>query len=467
MRGSFATTPAEAISHWTPARQESAEPMSVIPVPPPAPEAAVPLLHPRRTAFGSNLTAQPGAVQGVEVGLAESTLFPGRANGKVYGEYRIGAERKPYECSGSVIDSPDGDLVLTAAHCVIDPVSGKVASFLTFIPAYRGGSEPYGRWGAAEYSIPEAWTKTAGTAFPNEGGDIALLKIKEFEDQKSGTKVSVEEVVGSLGIAFDQACNQIYTQYGYPADPPYGGEILYSHIAPYAGADTNPHFFPQPMKIASDFTEGASGGPWTVGPTSAPTVLSLTNYFYESQPGYVFGAYFGEAARKAYELAAEKVVPIGIEESCKPLPGVPTHTEPAPSPPGTPTPPPPAEGKPVTLKLTRVRRRANGSAVLTAKVSAAGMLRLRGAAVRAESLNTPAAGKYRLVVATKGRTTRRLRRNGRAKVGVKVAFRASGKTRRVSRKIRLSRRRPVRQQASRSHARVRRNGADRVPSARG
>jgi hypothetical protein len=111
--------------------------------------------------------------------------------------------------------------------------------------------------------------------------------------------------------------------------------------------------------------------------------------------------------------------------------------------------------KPVTLKVTRVRRRANGSAVLTAKVSTAGMLKLSGAAVRAESLDTPAAGRYRLIVAPKGKTNRRLRQRGRAKVGVKVAFSASGKTKRVSRQIQLSRRAPgwlVHQQTSRSHS---------------
>jgi hypothetical protein len=109
----------------------------------------------------------------------------------------------------------------------------------------------------------------------------------------------------------------------------------------------------------------------------------------------------------------------------------------------------------VTLKVTRVRRRTNGSAVLTAKVNTAGMLKLSGAAVRAESLDTPAAGKYRMVVAPKGATNRRLRHVGRARVGVRVAFAASGRTARVSRKIQLSRRASARlvQQHSRSRHR--------------
>jgi hypothetical protein len=181
-------------------------------------------------------------------------------------------------------------------------------------------------------------------------------------------------------------------------------------------------------------------------------VLSLTAYGYENQPGYLYGPYFGEAAKKAYGASFGQILPAGIEETCAALPPAPP-SPPAPVPPApTPTPEPEVTpSKPVTLKVTRIRRRANGSAVLTAKVNTAGMLKLSGTAVRKESLDTPDAGQYRLVVAPKGATNRRLRRKGRAMVGVKVAFSASGKTKLVSRKIQLSRHdasRPVPQHAA-------------------
>jgi hypothetical protein len=43
--------------------------------------------------------------EGVDTG--ESTIFPNRANGKIYGIYEIhkGLEAEEYECSDSVIDS--------------------------------------------------------------------------------------------------------------------------------------------------------------------------------------------------------------------------------------------------------------------------------------------------------------------------------------------------------------------------
>lgn len=447
--------------HWTRERLEDAEPMPIITLPDPeTPAAEAPAAAESPPAAQSEAAStaalraatasQAAAFEGVEVTAAESAMFPNSANGKLFGtfEIRVGPreyKQEDYVCSGSVVNSPHGNIVLTAGHCAIDPETGTVTNEeLIFVPGYRNGTAPYGVWHAEFFTTTEAWKKTAKSgSTPNEGGDLAFVSLRSNEGQ------SVETAVGSLGVAFDAACNQTYTQFGYPAETPYNGELLYSHTAGYAGADTTGSFAPVPMKIASDFTRGASGGPWAIGIGSgAPTVLSLTAYGYANQPGYLYGPYFGEAAKKAYGASFGKILPAGIEETCAALPPAPPTPPqpPTPTPAPTPTPTPEPEAtpaKPVTLKVTRVRRRANGSAVLTAKVNTAGMLKLSGAAVRAESLDTPAAGRYRLIVAPKAKTNRRLRRQGRAKVGVKVAFRAAGKTKRVSRKIQLSRRSPT------------------------
>jgi hypothetical protein len=495
------------LSHWTRERLEEAEPLPIITLPEPAeasegagepeaspsteqesstltqPEASPPVDSEATTtgtaegagtaALSSRVAAQTAAIEGVEVAAAESTLFPNSANGKLFGtfEVRVGAhefKKEDYVCSASVVKPPEGtgtkiegpsptsNVVLTAGHCAIDPETGtKTNSEMIFIPGYRNGTAPYGVWPAEFFTTTETWKNTAKEGSrPNEGGDLAFIGLSNNSEGKS-----VEKVVGSLGIGFDQVCNQTYTQFGYPAESPYSGELLYSHTTGYAGADTEGAFTPVPMKIASDFTRGASGGPWAVGiGTGAPTVLSLTAYGYANQPGYLFGPYFGEAAKKAYGAAFGKILPAGIEEACAALPPIPTPTPPTTSPPA-PSPQPPPEAAPpvvkqVTLKVTRIRRRANGSAVLTAKVNTAGSLKLSGAAVRAESLDTPAAGQYRMVVAPTGPTNRKLRQVGKAKVGVKVAFRASGKTKRVSKKIALKRpavARAAQQRASHSH----------------
>jgi hypothetical protein len=443
-------------SHWTKERLEQAEPLPLVTLPGPEPTGeAEPTVTPKgeekasTAAVTYGAAAHTAAVEGIEVATAESTVFPSSSSGKVFGSYYIPLgghqyERQDYTCSAAVVDSPRGDLIVTAGHCVIDPETGTATSSeLIFVPGYRNGSAPFGYWRIQSYAVPEAWKNTAKAGQrPNEGADLAFVSLWGNEEGESFE----EATVGAFDVAFDQQCNQTYTQFGYPAEYPYGGELLYSHNAAYAGADTEGAFSPVPMKIASDFTRGASGGPWAVGiGTGAPTVVSVTAYGYANQPGYLFGPYFGEAAKKAYGAITKQSLPAQIEETCGPLPPIPTPstptTTPPPSTPPAAAPPPaavPAEA-PVNLRVARVRRLTNGSAVLTAKVSAAGVLKLTGAAVRAESLAAPTAGKYRLVVAPKGTTTRRLRQVGKAKVGVKVTFNAYGETKLVKRKIALSR----------------------------
>ncbi len=432
---------ATAISHWTAARRQAAEPLSVLTLAGDGP--ALRSASTGSTAGTVTTLAGSSTIEGVDTG--ESTTFPNRANGTVYGVYRIGSRREEYQCSGSVINSPQGDVVLTAGHCVIDPETGTVASAVVFVPGYRETQEPFGVWSAAQYATTEAWQTTVGTAEPNEGGDLALLVLRDNTEGKS-----VEETVGSLSIAFDQPRLQTYTEWGYPGESPYDGEVLYTNTAAYAGSDLS--FSPAPIRIHSDFTGGSSGGPWTIGPTSAPTVVSLTDYGYEEDPKHIYGAYFGEEARKAYEVASGVVVPAGTEAGV-PAQGASGETSTGTgsssggstsggtgSTGGTTTQP----GATTTttapsVRIASVRRnRATGATVLLVAVSGPGTLRLSGSALRTASLAVTAAGTYRLPVVAQGSAARRLDRGTGAVVAVKITFSASGATAHVSRLVSLT-----------------------------
>jgi V8-like Glu-specific endopeptidase len=426
-----------AAATWTAARRRAAEPLdTVIPAGAESLESVAASGSTSTTATKATTprTDKATTIEGIDTG--EPTLFPNRANGKIYGEYAIGSESFEYSCSGSVVDSPYGDVVLTAGHCVIDPESGAVARRVVFIPGYREEADPYGVWTATAYATTETWKKTAGTESPNEGGDLAFLVLRKNSSEKS-----VEETVGSLNIAFDQARPQTYTQYGYPAESPYDGEILYKHTAAYGGTDLRePLFSPQPIKIASDFTAGSSGGPWTVGSGSVPTVASVTDYGYEDQPGYLYGAYFGEAARKAYEAASGAEVAAGIEEGVTGVESAakaPSGTATTPST-GVPTPSTTAGTSADALRIKAVRRHpADGTATLTVAVGGEGTLSLRGGAVATSSQEVTAAGTRRVAVRAKGSTARKLLQQGSAIVTVRLTFATPSGTRHVSRTIRL------------------------------
>ena len=419
---------------WTAARRQAAEPLATeLPAGAEGLEsvaASAASADSPETRSASPVT-KSASVEGVDTG--ESTLYPNRANGKVYGEYVIRGKTYEYECSGSVIDSAHGDVVLTAGHCVIDPESGAVARDVVFVPGYREGSDPYGVWTATNYATTETWKETAGTRSPNEGGDLAFLVLA---DNTEGA--DVEAKVGSLNIAFDQARPQTYTQYGYPAEEPYDGEILYSNTTPYAGTDTNdPLLSPSPIRIASDFTAGSSGGPWTIGSSSAPTVVSLTDYGYEEEPGYIYGAYFGNAARGAYEAASGAEVVAGIEDGVETATGATTSTGAA-AVPATVSPSTSSTASADALRVRSVRRHASsGTVTIAVAVGGEGVLTLHGGGVWTASQEVGAAGMRRLTVRAKGGTARKLLQQGSAAVTVRLAFATASGTRHLSRNIRL------------------------------
>src|ERR1700746_1499199 len=56
-------------------------------------------------------------------------------------------------CTASVIDSPNGDLAITAAHCVTG-TSGTI----DLVPGYDNGSTPYGVWPVTKIYVDQAWS---------------------------------------------------------------------------------------------------------------------------------------------------------------------------------------------------------------------------------------------------------------------------------------------------------------------
>jgi V8-like Glu-specific endopeptidase len=87
-------------------------------------------------------------------------------------------------CTASVVDSPAGDLLVTAAHCVAG-YSGTAPAGLAFVPGYDDGTAPYGVWTVTRIFVDSAWASTANPdddvaflAVAQPGGDTAIEKVK-------------------------------------------------------------------------------------------------------------------------------------------------------------------------------------------------------------------------------------------------------------------------------------------------
>lgn len=178
-------------------------------------------------------------------------------------------------CSATVVNSDSGDIVVTAAHCVVSTDGkGTLAESMIFVPGDRNNAQeaPYGKWAAVSVSVPQefvdkAITNEDGVLTSEEGWnyDFAFLKMEEQDGR------SIQDVTGAQGIAFGIPTETL-TQVGYPSAPPFDG--LDEYVCASTDYSSN---WQGGYAHACDMTQGSSGGGW------------LTQYDAESGTGYVVG----------------------------------------------------------------------------------------------------------------------------------------------------------------------------------
>ena len=112
-------------------------------------------------------------------------------------------------CTASVVDSPAGNLAVTAAHCV----TGKALS-VVFVPGYHNGQAPYGTWRVTRVFTDVAWSASAD---PDD--DVAFLQLEPNADG-----VNVESVTGAERLKAGSSDRALVKVIGYPSgtDEPVG-----------------------------------------------------------------------------------------------------------------------------------------------------------------------------------------------------------------------------------------------------
>jgi V8-like Glu-specific endopeptidase len=77
-------------------------------------------------------------------------------------------------CTATVVASPKGNMVVTAAHCIAVPVRD-----IRFAPYYHNGVEPFGTFTVTSVTEMQAWTQhgspNADVAFLTVNGDVQRL----------------------------------------------------------------------------------------------------------------------------------------------------------------------------------------------------------------------------------------------------------------------------------------------------
>ena len=148
-----------------------------------------------------------------------NTANPYKAAGKLFfTEPGVG----DFQCSASIIKSR---VIVTAAHCIFDPVAKAFFDNWVFIPAYDGGlsnpagaetspQDPFGAWDWQFVIVSATWSNTNGV-LPNNG-DFGLIVLQD-QSFSGGAPVKVKTKVGaSFTAVTNNLADTHVTILGYP-----------------------------------------------------------------------------------------------------------------------------------------------------------------------------------------------------------------------------------------------------------
>ncbi|MEU9230932.1 trypsin-like serine peptidase [Streptomyces subrutilus] len=268
---------------WTAERMRDATPLDITAVPgatrTPVATSAAPT-HIAPTAASASPTAFPQAGGAWTGGGAVV-----KTSGRVF--FTMGG--RTASCSGDSVTSANGSTVMTAGHCV--KYQGAWHTNWVFVPAYNNGSAPYGQWSATKTFATDQWA-----ASEDMNMDVGLAVVAPLNGQ------TLSQVVGAQGILFNGGYNKRMYSFGFPAAAPYDGTKLV-----YCSGNSGKDFLlTKDHSLGCNMTGGSSGGPWFQDfneTTGLGTQVSVNSFGYTFLPNRMYGPYFGNEAKAAYDKA--------------------------------------------------------------------------------------------------------------------------------------------------------------------
>ena len=175
--------------------------------------------------------------------------------GALFGSADYTGSTASHFCTGTVIDSPGGDLVLTAAHCVWNVSAGAPSSSsITFAPGYDNGLNTRfgGAWTVEQVEVPPGYQANGDPV-----DDYALLTIAPQQG------LNIEQVTGGLRLGTTRLPEQVavvgYNDLAYDVD---GNEPIICRATAFEETDDG---VPWSRFNCPNYQDGTSGGPWIHG----------------------------------------------------------------------------------------------------------------------------------------------------------------------------------------------------------
>ncbi len=198
-------------------------------------------------------TSGPAAPAGTAVQsvVRPRVTTPGVNVGPLFGPSMTGA----HFCTASVVDSPTGNILVTAAHCASGAAAG-----LVFAPGYVNSKAPSGTWIVTAAYVDRAW-KTS----QDPSADYAFLTV--IPSSTNATAAAVQQVVGAAKVTLQPVPGQRVTVTGY-AHGVGGSPLSCTRKVRYTESE--------PTFDCSGFVDGTSGSPWTSSAANTPVGSTVT-----------------------------------------------------------------------------------------------------------------------------------------------------------------------------------------------
>ncbi len=231
-------------------------------------------------------------------GSSAMTASAPLARGAIGGNAAVGAmfttsggRLMAHFCTASVVDSPAGDLLVTAAHCVRG-YSGTRPADLVFVPSFDNGTAPYGVWTITRIFVDSAWASDA-----DPGHDVAFLVVSQ-----RGSSTSIQDITGGERLGIGEPSTGVVRVIGYP-------DI---RDQPISCQNRTSAFSSDQMQFdCANYTVGTSGSPFLIDVSAATgegVVIGVLGGYQlgGDSPDVSYAATFGQNVQALYQRAVSR-----------------------------------------------------------------------------------------------------------------------------------------------------------------
>lgn len=222
------------------------------------------------------------APQSIPVAPSTYQYYPYSTIGKLF-FFQYGIE---YVCSAALVK---GHAIWTAGHCAHagngDPDGWSYGGI--FVPQYFDTDAPLGVCYVTDWLTPSDWYYNGlpdGLDYDYAGGNVEC------------DEPYITDYTGYLGLAWNQSYRNFWRAIGYPAAPPFTGEIQIECASGPQGVGIGT---PRTFGIRCDMTGGSSGGPWLL---YGAYINGNTSYSDSDYPGLLFSPHLDSLASSLWYL---------------------------------------------------------------------------------------------------------------------------------------------------------------------